>query len=262
MDFKKAFIIFFVIFLFSIAAVSAEDVDNSTAIVEDIANEPIDDIEVYEFKDISNKIHETDTPVAIDLNGSTVKWNATGDEDISLVDGIRINKSVSISNGIIDGDNSARLFVIVGGSLTLNNVTLLNGNSNNAYTGTGVGGAIVNTGELKVVNSTFTGNSAASSGSSIYSQGGVTYIDDSAFVNNNVHWAEIYSSGGYLVVNNTVFDRINSNYSSAIYMTQGNLVVYNSNFTNLYANKTAGAIGVKLGNTIVVNSSFKNSFLI
>ena len=259
MDFKKGFIFFFVIFLFSIAAVSAEDVDNSTVIVDDIANEPIDDIEVYEFKDISNKIHETDTPVAIDLNGSTVKWNATGDEDISLVDGIRINKSVSISNGIIDGDNSARLFIIVGGSLTLNNVTLLNGNSNNAHTGPGVGGAIVNTGELKVVNSTFTGNSAASSGSSIYSQGGVTYIDDSAFVNNNVHWAEIYSSGGYLVVNNTVFDRINSNYSSAIYMTQGNLVVYNSNFTNLYANKTAGAIGVKLGNTIVVNSSFKNS---
>ena len=259
MDFKKAFIIFFVISLFSIAAVSAEDVDNSTAIVDDIANEPIDDIEVYEFKDISNKIHETDTPVVIDLNGSTVKWNATGDEDISLVDGIRINKSVSISNGIIDGDNSARLFVIVGGSLTLNNVTLLNGNSNNVYTGFGVGGAIVNTGELKVVNSTFTGNSAASSGSSIYSQGGVTYIDDSAFVNNNVHWAEIYSSGGYLVVNNTVFDRINSNYSSAIYMTQGNLAVYNSNFTNLYANKTAGAIGVKIGNAIVVNSNFKNS---
>ena len=259
MDFKKAFIIFFVISLFSIAAVSAEDVDNSTAIVEDIANEPIDDIGVYEFKDISNKIHETDTPVAIDLNGSTVKWNATGDEDISLVDGIRINKSVSISNGIIDGDNSARLFVIVGGSLTLNNVTLLNGNSNNAHTGTGAGGAIVNTGELKVVNSTFTGNSASSSGSSIYSQGGVTYIGDSTFVNNNVHWAEIYSSGGYLTVNNTVFDRINSNYSSAIYMTQGNLAVYNSNFTNLYANKTAGAIGVKIGNAIVVNSSFKNS---
>ena len=259
MDFKKAFIIFFVISLFSIAAVSAEDVDNSTAIVDDIANEPIDDIEVYEFKDISNKIHETDTPVVIDLNGSTVKWNATGDEDISLVDGIRINKSVSISNGIIDGDNSARLFVIVGGSLTLNNVTLLNGNSNNVYTGFGVGGAIVNTGELKVVNSTFTGNSAASSGSSIYSQGGVTYIGDSTFMNNNVHWAEIYSSGGYLVVNNTVFDRINSNYSSAIYMTQGNLAVYNSNFTNLYANKTAGAIGVKIGNAIVVNSNFKNS---
>ena len=259
MDFKKAFIIFFVISLFSIAAVSAEDVDNSTAIVEDIANEPIDDIGVYEFKDISNKIHETDTPVAIDLNGATVKWNATGDEDISLVDGIRINKSVSISNGIIDGDKSARLFVIVGGSLTLNNVTLLNGNSNNAHTGTGVGGAIVNTGELKVVNSTFTGNSAASSGSSIYSQGGVTYIGDSTFVNNNVHWAEIYSSGGYLTVNNAVFDRINSNYSSAIYMTQGNLAVYNSNFTNLYANKTAGAIGVKIGNAIVVNSNFKNS---
>ena len=155
----KIFLILIVLFI-SISAVSAEG--NFTALQNEI-NTSEDSIEItqdYTYDNIA---------------------------DNGLENGILINKSDFTINGngyTINGANQARIFDIVGNNVTILNLNLINGNSEN-------GGAIFNRNGATINNVSFINNNATEGGS-IYSTALLTirncYFDkNTAKIGGGVH---------------------------------------------------------------------------
>ena len=219
------------------------------------------------------------------LNGpkATIK-NATGtvksDGTVHIASGtykennIAINKNMNIiganqKNTIINGQQSGNsIFTIASGvNLTIINLTLTNGMSNND------GGAIKNEngGNLTIDSCSFTNNKATNGngGGAISDAGGNLTINNSSFTKNNA----INSYGGaiFLAGNSTIKNcNFTSNtayyYSGAIfnYGSDDFLTVDNSTFTNntaTYQNGGGGAI-FNIGTLTVENSTFTITLLI
>lgn len=128
MKFKKLLpILVLLIVLLSLGAVAAsEDVGTSTEIDNNVLGEAqqvnyADD----SFSALNELIQAEGNEITLDHN---YKYNATTDG--AFVDGIVINKDFTI-NAVIDGNKAARIFYIDGDgiNLTLNNLTLQNGNA-------------------------------------------------------------------------------------------------------------------------------------
>ena len=156
---------------------------------------------------------------------------------------ITINNNLNIIgenelNTIINGTNSGLIFNVASGvKLTINKLTLTNGNNTN-------GGAINNQGTLTVNSCTFTHNTANND----YS-GGAIYNDISSTLN----------------VNGCTFTGNTAQGGGAIYNFYGNINVNGSNFTNNIAYNDWGGAIWNIGGTIttlvtITGSTFyKNS---
>jgi hypothetical protein len=137
----------------------------------------------------------------------------------------------------ISGNNAVRAMqVVVGASLTLNNLTIANGSATGSS-----GGGINNSGTATIANVTFSGNNANQGfGGGINSASGSTLtITNSTFSGNSANQgfgAGIYSNGGTLTITNTTFSGNSANLGFA---------------GGIYNN---GVAGVTLRNTIVANS--------
>ncbi|MBQ6139412.1 MAG: hypothetical protein IJI80_07035, partial [Methanobrevibacter sp.] len=191
MKFKKSLLIAcLIIFLFSIASVSANEIDDGTFTVEDngiiavedgisvgnmdgILTESIEEnvIEADSeddgtFSALQKKINDAEEGAVI-----TLDKDYAYDEDFSKR-GIRINKNLTINgNGhTLDGLSQSRIFLVRYGLIdnnyvVLNNIKFANGNTD-LY-----GGAIFNYGNLTVNNCVFTNNYAKYCGGAINSVG-------------------------------------------------------------------------------------------
>ena len=107
----------------------------------------------------------------------------------------------------ISGDDAFRIFDVNGGALTLNNVTLSEGNA-----GEGAGGAIRmrNGGEVSLENSTLSANSARHGGAIATSGGGERLtIRDSGIAGNIAERSAgaIYANGGTLSITSSRFEK-------------------------------------------------------
>ncbi|MBO7210701.1 MAG: hypothetical protein J6V44_06810, partial [Methanobrevibacter sp.] len=191
MKFKKSLLIVcLIIFLFSIASVSANEIDDVAITAEDngiisvdeeSSAENMDEIltessqeNVIEadaeddgtFSALQKKINDAEEGAVI-----TLDKDYTYDEGFSKR-GIRINKNLTINgNGhTLDGLSQSRIFLVRYGLIdnnhvVLNNIKFTNGNTD-LY-----GGAIFNYGNLTVNNCVFTNNYAKYCGGAINSVG-------------------------------------------------------------------------------------------
>ena len=203
----------------------------------------------------------TDLKTGIDASTDTLEitqnyvYDNTSDDELN--EGIIINKNNYMINGngyTIDGANQARIFKIIGQNITILNLNLINGYSDDSEVG---GGAILSEATLNLKNVTFTNNYARTGGSADLRN--VTSISNCRFINSNAKFGGgIYSTVEVNVSNSEFIDSA-SKYAAAIY-AENNLTLFNSTFKNLAAEETAGAIGVKEINLVSVEScSFINT---
>ena len=271
------------ILILSVGAVCATE--NST---EDIISTDSQEIlqtsqdEVYvnsedSFTNLTREIENSGT--VLDLSQNYAFNNATDNDT-----GILISKDNFVLNGnghTVDGKNLSRIFLITGNNITLNNLVLINANTNN-------GGAVYSEGTVILNNITFIDNYVTQQGGAIgLFADAVLNINNSKFINNyagsgpsiyvmngnlsmynTMFTSNIHTKSGQVVLNNatgyvdnTTFANIVSDYAPAIqFVNSRALALINSKFINLTANITSGAIATKSGGVIYIrNCEFTNT---
>ncbi len=155
------------------------------------------------------------------IPGAEITFSAI--TSLNLNSEIVIDKELTISGStllsvIIDGQNQTRIFNVTTGSLTLNNLSLINGSAAD-------GGAIYNTGTLTMNDCTVSNsvaNGASGSGGGIFNDvGGVLVINNSSLLNNIANRAggaiEDKSGAGLAItLNNVTMDGNNAGVSPAL----------------------------------------------
>ena len=197
--------------------------------------------------------------------------------------GILISKDNFVLNGnghILDGNNQSRIFNITANNVTLNDLVLINANSDK-------GAAIRVNGTLTLNNITFINNNAREFGGAIALYGNVTLTcNNSKFIDNTGERGAIFIQNGklnlynaYLTsekfakagqiyghtgssinIENTTFENIITNYSPAVYLSSSKARIINSKFNNLKANISAGAMSLREGGELYIeNCKFINT---
>jgi len=166
------------------------------------------------------------------------------------------------ANTIIDAQSLGRIFNVGGYSLTIDNLTLLNG----LITGSGDGGAIVfTTGTVNVTSSSFINCSAAHYGGAIFfTTGGNVNIISSSFTNcSATAGGAIFTDNGNITVTSSTFTNCSApengpGYGGAIFAQHNTAVtVTSSTFTNCTANQ-GGAIATNSETLKITSSTFTN----
>ena len=275
---KKIILITALIFLImGISAVSAEDVNQTDSSLEITdSNEISADGHTGSFADLSNAIESSDNELNIN---SDYKFNITTDGN--LIEGIKKNFNngnyvINGNNHIIDADNKASLFSFSNGTITINNLKIINSNRSSIILKNSIlytnnvtfennhdndeGAAIYAVQSNYYSNHDKFKNNYAKNGASIYGYLSIINVNNSTFINSKpVHWSLIYGYQSIMTVNNTVFANLTSRYATAIYSDGNKLNVLNSKFINLFANATAGAIGAKEIKSLIIDGcSFIN----
>lgn len=174
---KIKILLIFIVFLFSLACVSASDVNDTLAISDEIptveANDTSQDM-------LSDSGEGTFTSLQLKISTASEGSTITLDRDYSYDDGflesgIVITKDITIDgNGhTLDGKSKSRIFMILFDLKEKNKVTLNNINFKNGHTNY-YGGAILNFANLTVNKCSFTNNYAKYCGGAINSLG---YLD-------------------------------------------------------------------------------------
>ncbi len=148
----------------------------------------------------------------------TAVTNAVAGDIIEIQAGITIQLTSILptisANGVtingngatIKGGTNIRIFTIAsGGNVTINSLTMQNGNcSGSCPIGVNTGGGIYNAGTVTITNSTLSGNSATSFAGGIYNAGTVT-ITNSTFSGNSSTslGGSIFNSGTVTITNST-----------------------------------------------------------
>ena len=128
------------------------------------------------FTQLDNEINESQDTFEINYDDTF-----NNETDSNYASGITINKSNFVIDGnghSINGNNQAKIFRITGGNITINNLFLVNGNSD-------MGGAIFSSGKLTLNNVTFINNTASKIGGAIASNG-LFECNNSKFIDNYV----------------------------------------------------------------------------
>ncbi|MCY3978702.1 MAG: hypothetical protein OXG23_11445 [Chloroflexi bacterium] len=164
-----------------------------------------------------------------------------------------ITGTITIEGGghTISGDGKFRIFLVNGGNLTVNNLTLADGFSD------GSGGAIhVRAGgRLTVNNSAFTGNRAGLAGGAIDLTGSTRQASSDPNVSDRV----VYSRGSGLTVNDSSFiENRSGSYGGAI-RAVNRTKISNSSFIKNTSRQSGGAINGREVSGYVVNSTFSGN---
>ncbi len=183
-------------------------------------------------------------------------YTGTGNYNIQINKDLTLIGSNDTNNPtIIDAQGLGYIFTITAGvNVTLQYLTLINGNTAN-------GGAITNYGTLTINNCTFTNNTANENMGGAINNDGTLTINNSTFTDNNANndWGgAIYNTGTLTDTSNTFND--NSAYNGgAIYNdNNGILTETNSTFTNNTANYIGGALD-NHGTITIENCTFTNN---
>lgn len=174
-------------------------------------------------------------------------------EDISLRLPLPpITGTITVEGGehTISGDGNFRIFLVNGGNLTVNNLTLMDGFSEDG------GGAIqVRAGGwLTVNNSAFTGNSAGLNGGAIDLTGSTRGVSSDPRISNLV----LFSQGSGLTVNKSTFINNRSGSSGGALNIYGRTRISNSSFVKNSAQSRGGGV-TGFGEMSISNSTFSGN---
>jgi len=149
----------------------------------------------------------------------------------------------------ISGNNAQRVFVINGGTVSINNLTAANGfNAVQA-------GAIYNTAPATTLSGIIVTNSVSGQGGGLQNDGTMT-INNSSFINNTAtSFAAGVSNFGTLTVSNSIFSGNVSQSDSGGIGNNGNLTVADSTFTVNTAPSFGSAINHSGGGSFSVTRS-------
>jgi C1A family cysteine protease len=197
----------------------------------------------------------------IDTSGDSIEitqdYTYDNVADNGFENGILINKSDFTINGngyIINGANQARIFNITGNNVTILNLNLINGNSDE--------GAAIYTNRAITLNKVSFINNNATKGA-IFGDVGSQIISNCYFENNTgVYAGSIYYYFTEAHIINSTFTNTTSQYAPAIYHQEhGEFTIQNCTFKNLYAEGgSGGAIGIKdIGDIEIDNCTFINT---
>lgn len=275
----------------SISAVSAaEDIaadadlsisDYSTSLK---VEESLDDIQADDESDkLDDSVDTGNNFTSLQSLIDVEEKELTLEKDYIRVDGdkdIQINKNFTVDGKgkyTVDARKLGGIFnVAAGNTLTLKNLTLINGNATEAggailniygeilvydckfiNNTAEAGGAIANAGLSTIVNSQFE-NNHAEIGGAIASVDSVLNVSGSKFINNSA-----VDGGGAIAatkeasISNSIFDNNTADQGGAIILGEGNnFRVSDSNFTNNKANTFGGAIELNNTQTTVEGSTF------
>ena len=287
-------VIVMLILIASVGAVCAADAYSDDALSDD--NQEIF-AAVHEdgpdaLKTSQEDVYSTDVGSFSDLReeiktaGSVL--NITRDYKFNGADnnlGVLINKTDFVINGnghTLDGDHQSRIFISMGNNITINNLKLVNSLSdegaavyifqgsslttNNVTFDNGIdtmaGAAVGVQGDYTSINDKFI-NNYAQEGSAIFANGNGNTVNiiNGTFVGGGQLWGSVYLANCMMLIENTTFADISSNYSSAIFLKNSMGKIKNCNFVNLTATMTAGAIGIKSlpGEIIIEGCTFINA---
>jgi uncharacterized repeat protein (TIGR01451 family) len=215
MKYKLKMLLVFLILILSIGMVSAAesvstdaDVDNGNELANHVTDvDIVGDGATGTFTDLNDAIRtaKVNNQTTVTL---TQDYKFVSSKDSKLSKGIEIDGITINGNGhVIDGSKLARIFSQSSGSVTLNDVKLVNGYASSNSNG---GAYLLSAGNLTVKNCQFENNYAGRHGGAIgvSSNQGDDYINvqDSTFANNSAQFngGSIYSS--YLEVDNSYFE--------------------------------------------------------
>jgi CSLREA domain-containing protein len=186
------------------------------------------------------------------LSGETITLNS----QLSIYKDLTIDGSSLASPVIISGNDSVRVFNIIGGTnVMLQGLEIANGHAD-------VGGGIANLGTLTVTDSTLSGNSASTDGGGIYNgYGGEIWVTNSTFSGN---CASAGDGGGIanlgtMTVEESSFESNEAlAWSGGAIRNDGTLTVTNSNFSSNEAGYVGGAIS-NMDTLTVTNGTFSGN---
>jgi len=192
--------------------------------------------------------------------GGTITF--AGDTTVYLASTLTIDKNMTIDgtghivtiSGDTGGDGSGNVRVFyVNTSVTfdLKNVTVTKGTS------TTFGGGILNYGTTTILNSTFSGNSAASNGGAINNQAGPLNVINSTFSGNSAtgNGGAINNQAGNLIVTNSTISGNSANHGGGLSFISGMLqlrstiVANNSSGGNCWGGITDGGSNLVWGDS-------------
>lgn len=223
--------------------------------------------------------------------------NSKDDTTIYLNDGeyvgennrnISIDKSITIigktkENTIINGESCGRLFFVNSSSLTLINLTLING-----YSSENGGMIYCNMGEINIHNCILKNSSSSKDGGTIYNNLGALNIENSCFTNNHArdYGGVLYSIGtayiknsnftentltseggvgacigveGTINLDGCLFYDCYTQYAAAGLLNKGKATINNCRFEKLATDYAGGAIS-NHGNMKINNSYFGHNY--
>ena len=277
MNLKKIFLLLILTLLLIGVSYAAEVSDDTLSIADSVdevsqcSNMPIkevnnlnDEISTKELKQ-DNTLKE-DTSKTFDINDFDTLHNALTTEtydtvniniktNITLENNTYVNEAIKTlningNNNTINGNNTYQFIKITSGTITINNIQIINCFNLN-------GGAIYNSGNLTITNSTLYNNKA------------IISYDDDYYEDSDVYGGAIYNCGTLIILNSILNSNVvdctegNHGYGGAIYSI-GNLTITDSILNNNYAPNdeyiwgSGGAILSK-GNINITNTTFNHN---
>jgi CSLREA domain-containing protein len=159
----------------------------------------------------------------------------------------------------VSGNNQHQVFAItMGGSLTLESLTVRNGNS----TITNLGGGAYNTATLIIRNSTFEGNNAQHGGAVFTGSGTTLTIENSNFLSNSTgeNGGAIYNETGTVTIQGGIFSGNTAMYGGSIAnlgSQSGQITITGSTFEGNTSSDSGGAIhNGSVGSINILNVNF------
>ena len=207
------------------------------------------------------------TDAALDTaltGGGLVTFNCGGGAvTITVLTTKSITLNTTIDGGAgnlitLSGGNVQRVMVVNSGTatLTLQNLTIANGNTG------GNGGGVLNAGTLIVTNSTFTANQAGSGGAISNASGGagtVTITGSTFSGNTATNGGAIYNSGNAVTITNSTFTGNSATAGGAILGDGGLITLRNVTISGNSAVGSGGGIFDGIDNSEAHNSIIANN---
>ena len=158
-------------------------------------------------------------------NNGIIRWEGTN--MVLTIDG----------NGqTINGNQKQVFYINSGSSIVLKNIIIKDAKQNG-----GSGGAIYNSGNLTIINSTLTHNTASYGGAIINVEGNLT-VSNSLFTHNTASYGGAIYNWGSLTVNNSNYTNNNATNGGAIHNYRGTLTVMNNSLFECNQAVYGGAI--------------------
>ena len=229
---------------------------------------------------VQNGIDVVSTGGTVNLAAATYRQGST----INIAKNVTV-RGLGLVSTTISGDNQYQVFNVNSGTVTLDQVSIVEGSAlsgaginnqgdltisnssinNNNGTAGGDAAGIRNTGSLQILRSTIRNNSASNTGG-IVNSGTLTIEDSTLSGNNSVNQgAAILNSGTLLTIRRSTLSGNNANNGSGgIYNnTNGNLMIENSTITGNTSNSNTpsgiyGNASLYIGSSIVSGNSGTN----
>ena len=191
---KRYLFLILIISLFTVSAVCGEDSTDNIIQAGESNNDIIAEDSPADFDELQNEINSIESGEVLNLTKNYRYSN-------SSAEGIEISKPITINgnNFTIDGNGQSRIFNVLAENVTLNNLRLINGRSDN-------GGAVFVNQSISCNNLTFENNYATNYGGALYVVKHVNLTDCIFDGNWAVNGASLYLKSKFQPRNDTPYN--------------------------------------------------------